>query len=304
MISQIFSLAFLAQTIRITVPYSLASLGGVYSERGGVVNIALEGIILNGAFCATVGTYYTGSPWFGLLCGIAGGLLVAAIHAVISIHVKADQIISGIALNLFAVGITKFVLQILFQSSSNSPRIAGLPYIKLAFLKDQPDVEHLLGNPLVLLTVLIVIASHFIIFKTRFGLRLRSVGENPEAADTVGISVTLYRYYGVLISGVLAGLAGAWLAFDQHSFTDGMSAGRGYIALAAMIVGKWNPLGAAAACLLFGFAESLQIQLQGGSLPTQFIQMIPYLATIIVLAGFIGKSAAPGADGIPYEKEK
>ncbi len=304
MISQIFSLAFLAQTIRITVPYSLASLGGVYSERGGVVNIALEGIILNGAFCATVGTYYTGSPWFGLLCGIAGGLLVAAIHAAISIHVKADQIISGIALNLFAVGITKFVLEILFQSSSNSPRIAGLPYIKLGFIKDQPDVAHLLGNPLVLLTVLIVVASHFIIFKTRFGLRLRSVGENPEAADTVGINVTSYRYYGVLISGVLAGLAGAWLAFDQHSFTDGMSAGRGYIALAAMIVGKWNPLGAAAACLLFGFAESLQIQLQGGTLPTQFIQMIPYLATIVVLAGFIGKSVAPGADGIPYEKEK
>lgn len=304
MISQIFSLAFLAQTIRITVPYSLASLGGVYSERGGVVNIALEGIILNGAFCATVGTYYTGNPLFGVVCGIAGGLLTAAIHAVVSIHIKADQIISGIAINLFAVGITKFVLEILFQSSSNSPRIVGLPHIQLGFIENQPDVARLLGNPLVLVTIFVVIASHFIIFRTRFGLRLRSVGENPEAADTMGISVTLYRYYGVLISGVLAGLAGAWLAFDQHSFTDGMSAGRGYIALAAMIVGKWNPLGAAAACLLFGFAESLQIQLQGAGLPTQFIQMIPYVATIIVLAGFIGKSVAPGADGVPYEKEK
>ncbi len=304
MISQLFSLAFLAQTVRITVPYSLASLGGVYSERGGVVNIALEGIILNGAFCATVGTYYTGSPLFGVICGIAGGLLTALIHAVVSIHIKADQIISGIAINLFAVGITKFVLEILFHSSSNSPRIVGLPHIKLGFIENQPDVAHLLGNPLVLVTIFIVIASQLIIFKTRFGLRLRSVGENPEAADTVGISVTLYRYYGVLISGVLAGLAGAWLAFDQHSFTDGMSAGRGYIALAAMIVGKWNPLGAAAACLLFGFAESLQIQLQGGGLPTQFIQMIPYIATIVVLAGFIGKAVAPGADGIPYEKEK
>ncbi|MCL4540392.1 MAG: ABC transporter permease [Bacteroidetes bacterium] len=304
MISQIFSLAFLAQTIRITVPYSLASLGGVYSERGGVVNIALEGIILNGAFCATVGTYYTGSPLFGVVCGIAGGLLTALIHAVVSIHIKADQIISGIAINLFAVGITKFVLEILFNSSSNSPRIAGLPHIPMGFIEKQPDVSRLLGNPLVLVTAAIIIASHFIVFKTRFGLRLRSVGENPEAADTVGISVTLYRYYGVLISGALAGLAGAWLAFDQHSFTDGMSAGRGYIALAAMIVGKWNPLGAAAACLLFGFAESLQIQLQGAGLPTQFIQMIPYVATIIVLAGFIGKAVAPGADGIPYEKEK
>ncbi len=304
MISQILSLAFLAQTIRITVPYALASLGGVYSERGGVTNIALEGIILNGAFCTTVGTYYTGDPLVGILCGVAGGLLTALLHAIISINIKADQIISGIAINLFAVGITKFVLEILFHSSSNSDRIAGLPHIRLPFTEGSPDIALLLGNPLVLFTILIVIASHFIIYRTRFGLRLRAVGENPEAADTVGISVTLYRYYGVLISGVLAGIAGAWLAFEQHSFTDGMSAGRGFIALAAMIVGKWNPLGAAAACLLFGFAESLQIQLQGAGIPTQFIQMIPYIATIVVLAGFIGKSVAPAADGVPYEKEK
>lgn len=304
MISQILSLAFFAQTVRITVPYALASLGGVYSERGGVTNIALEGIMLNGAFCATVGTYYTGNPLVGILCGIAGGLLTALIHGIVSISVKADQIISGIAINLFAVGITKFVLEILFHSSSNSDRIPGLPHIRLPFIEGSSNIALLLGNPLVLSTILIVIASHFIIYRTRFGLRLRAVGENPEAADTVGISVTLYRYYGVMISGVLAGLAGAWLAFEQHSFTDGMSAGRGFIALAAMIVGKWNPLGAAAACLLFGFAESLQIQLQGAGLPTQFIQMIPYLATIVVLAGFIGKSVAPAADGVPYEKEK
>jgi ABC-type uncharacterized transport system permease subunit len=304
MISSIISLAFLAQTIRITVPYALASLGGVYSERGGVTNIALEGIMLNGAFGATVGTYYTGNPLIGVICGITFGLLTALIHAIVSINVKADQIISGIAINLFAVGITKFVLEILFHSSSNSDRIVGLPHWKLPFIESSPDIARLFGNPLVLLTVFIVIASHFIIFKTRFGLRLRAVGENPEAADTVGISVPLYRYYGVMISGVLAGLSGAWLAFDQHSFTDGMSAGRGFIALAAMIVGKWNPLGAAAACLLFGFAESLEIQLQGAGLPTQFIQMIPYVATIVVLAGFIGKSVAPATDGVPYEKEK
>jgi simple sugar transport system permease protein len=304
MITSILSLAFLAQTIRITVPYTLASLGGVYSERGGVTNIALEGIMLNGAFGATVGTYYTGSPLIGVLCGTAFGALTVLIHAVVSINIKADQIISGIAINLFAVGITKFVLEILFHSSSNSDRIIGLPHLKLPLIENSPEIARLLGNPLVLLTIFVVIASHFIIFKTRFGLRLRAVGENPEAADTVGISVPQYRYYGVMISGVLAGLSGAWLAFDQHSFTDGMSAGRGFIALAAMIVGKWNPLGAAAACLFFGFAESLEIQLQGAGLPTQFIQMIPYVATIVVLAGFIGKSVAPAADGVPYEKEK
>lgn len=304
MISQILSLAFLAQTVRITVPYALASLGGVYSERGGVTNIALEGIMLNGAFSATVGTYYTGSPLFGIACGLAGGLLTSLLHAIISINIKADQIISGVAINLLAVGITKFVLQIIFHSSSNSDRIAGLPVISLPFGSASPEISGLFGNPLVIFTILAVIASHFIIFRSRFGLRLRSVGENPEAADTVGISVPRYRYYGVMISGLLAGLSGAWLAFDQRSFTDGMSAGRGFIALAAMIVGKWNPLGAAAACLLFGFAESLQIQLQGAGLPTQFIQMIPYVATIVVLAGFIGKAVAPAADGIPYEKEK
>lgn len=269
-----------------------------------MTNIALEGIMLNGAFGATVGTYYTGNPMAGLLCGVAFGLLTALIHAVVSINIKADQIISGIAINLFAVGITKFVLELLFHSSSNSDRIVGLPLIKLPFIQRSPEIERLLGNPLVLFTISIVIASHFIIFKTRFGLRLRAVGENPEASDTVGLSVSLYRYSGVMISGALAGLGGAWLAFDQHSFTDGMSAGRGFIALAAMIVGKWNPLGAAAACLLFGFAESFEIQLQGAALPTQFVQMIPYVATIIILAGFVGKSVAPAADGIPYEKEK
>lgn len=303
MIENILSIAFLAQTIRITVPYALASIGGVFSERGGVVNIALEGIILNGAFCATVGTYYTGNPFVGIICAVAGGLITALIHALVTINVKADQIVSGIAINLFAVGVTKFVLQIVFHSSSNSDRIPGLPHFKLPLISSSPVLTQVFGNPLVLLTILIVIVSHFVIFKTRFGLRLRSVGENPEAADTVGISVSFYRYCGLLTSGALAALAGAWLAFDQHSFTDGMSAGRGFIALAAMIVGKWTPLGAASACLLFGFAESLQIQLQGVGIPTQFVQMIPYIATIVVLAGFIGRATPPAADGIPYEKE-
>ncbi|MGB9772906.1 MAG: ABC transporter permease [Bacteroidota bacterium] len=303
MIENIFSIAFLAQTIRITVPYALASIGGVFSERGGVVNIALEGIILNGAFCATVGTYYTGNPFVGIICAIIGGLVTALIHALVTINVKADQIVSGIAINLFAVGVTKFVLQILFHSSSNSDRIPGLPHFKLPLISSSPVLTQVFGNPLVLLTILIVIVSHFVIFKTKFGLRLRSVGENPEASDTVGISVSFYRYCGLLTSGALAALAGAWLAFDQHSFTDGMSAGRGFIALAAMIVGKWTPLGAASACLLFGFAESLQIQLQGVGIPTQFVQMIPYIATIVVLAGFIGRAIPPAADGIPYEKE-
>jgi ABC-type uncharacterized transport system permease subunit len=298
MLESIFSIAFLIQTLRISVPYALPALGATFSERGGVVNIALEGILLIGAFATTVGTYYTNNPIIGILCGISAGLLTALLHSITTVTFKADQIVSGIAINLFAIGITKFSCQIIFNSSSNSARIVGIEGIKL--FSDIP----LIGNPFILATIILILISQFVLFKLKFGLRLRAVGEHPEAAETVGINVNRIRHAGVLISGALAGLGGAWLALDQHSFTDGMSAGRGFIALAAMIVGKWKPFGAAGACLLFGFAESLVIQLQGGTIPVQFIQMIPYLLTMIVLAGFIGRSIAPAADGVPYEKEK
>lgn len=287
----LFTIAFVMQTLRITIPYLLPSIGAVYSEKGGVVNIALEGILLSGAFAATTGAYYTGNVVFGILCGVICGILVALIHSIVTITYKANQIVSGIAINILAFGVTKFFCKIIFNSSSNSARIPGLETLNLPF------------NPFLVLSVLIVGVSYYIIYRTRFGLRLRAVGENPEAADSLGISVSKIRYLGVLISGALAGLGGAWLALDQHSFTDGMSAGRGYIALAAMIIGKWNPLGAAAACLFFGIAESFTLQFQDSGIPTQFIQMLPYVLTIIVLAGFIGKAAPPRADGIPYEKK-
>ncbi len=297
-------LTFIAQTIRISVPYTLAAVGGTFSERGGVVNIALEGILLNGAFACALATYYTGNPWLGILAAVAGGVATALIHAVVTISFKAEQIVSGLAINLFAAGATRFFLKVIFGSSSNSGRIAGLPEWSIPVLRDIPVVSTIFSSPLILAAVAVVAASQVTLFKTVFGLRLRSVGEHPEAADSLGVSVTAMRYAGVLASGALAGLGGAWLAMDQHSFTDGMSSGRGYIALAAMIVGKWNPLGAAGACLLFGAAETLQMQLQGGNVPTQFIQMIPYVATIAVLAGFIGRSVPPAADGVPYQKER
>ncbi|MEO8513948.1 MAG: ABC transporter permease [Ignavibacteria bacterium] len=287
----LFTIAFVIQTLRITIPYLLPSVGAVYSEKGGVVNIALEGILLSGAFGATTGTYYTGNVMFGVLCGVICGILVALIHSIVTITYKANQIVSGIAINILAFGVTKFFCKIIFNSSSNSARIPGLETLNLPF------------NPFLVLSVITVGVSYYMIYRTRFGLRLRAVGENPEAADSLGISVNSIRYLGVLISGALAGLGGAWLAMDQHSFTDGMSAGRGYIALAAMIIGKWNPLGAAAACLFFGIAESFTLQFQDSGIPTQFIQMLPYVLTIIVLAGFIGKAAPPRADGIPYEKK-
>ena len=297
MSDSLLSFAFLVQTLRISVPYALPALGATFSERGGVVNIALEGILLIGAFATTVGTFYTNDPLIGILCGISAGLLTALLHSIISVILKADQIISGIAINLFAIGITKFSCQLIFNSSSNSARIVGLEHWNIF-----PDIP-LLNNPFIIGTVLLIFIANFLLFKTRFGLRLRAVGENPKAAETVGVSVSTMRHAGVLISGALTGLGGAWLALDQHSFTDGMSAGRGFIALAAMIIGKWKPTGVAAACVLFGFAESLSIHLQGSTSVAQFIQMIPYVATMVVLSGFIGRATPPAADGILYEKE-
>ncbi|HUL44450.1 MAG TPA: ABC transporter permease [Bacteroidota bacterium] len=297
MLNSLLTVAFLSQCLRISVPYAFPALGATFSERGGVVNIALEGILLISAFAATVGTYFTGSPLFGVVCGIAAGGLTAFLHGLITITLKADQIVSGIGINLLAVGLTKFCCQLIFNSSSNSDRIAGID--QWSFFGSIP----ILDNPFVILIFILAIVMQFVLFKTRFGLRLRSVGEFPAAAESLGVNISRMRHAGVVISGVMTGIGGAWLAFNQHSFTDGMSAGRGFIALAAMIIGKWNPLGALAACLLFGIAESLSIQLQSTSQYIQFIQLIPYVVTMIVLAGFIGRAVPPAADGIPYEKD-
>lgn len=299
------TLGLIVQTIRISMPYMLSAMGATVSELGGVVNIALEGLILTGAFCAVCGTHYSGSPYVGLIAAIAGGAFVASIHAVVCIRFRANQIISGLAINILAMGLTKFFLKLIFHSSSNSSRIEGLPHIPLGRLASIPVLGDILSEPFIVFAFAMIGACYVMIYKTPFGLRLRAVGENPECADTLGIKVYRMRYAGVIISGILSALAGAWLVFDQHQFTDGMSGGRGYIALTAMIFGKWNPLGAALASLLFGLAEALQIHLQtvGIKLPTQFIQMIPYVLTIVVLAGVIGRAKAPSADGKPYPEE-
>ncbi|MBI1808044.1 MAG: ABC transporter permease [Ignavibacteria bacterium] len=298
MFDSLISFAFLSQTLRISIPYALPAIGGTFSERGGVANIALEGILLIAAFATTVGTFWSNDPLIGICCGVGAGMVTAFLHGIISVTLKADQIVSGIAINLLAIGVTKFSCQLIFNSSSNSARIVGME--KWNF----PSSIPLLENPFVAGTVVVLIIAHVVLFRTRFGLRLRSVGEHPAAAESLGINVSRVRHAGVLISGVLAGAGGAWLAIDQHSFTDGMSAGRGFIALAALIIGKWTPLGAAGACLLFGCAESISIQLQSSFHGLQFIQLIPYIITMFVLAGFIGRSIPPATIGIPYEKEK
>jgi len=294
-------LAILTSSIRFSIPYTLSGLGGTYSERSGVVNIGLEGMMLTGAFTAVAVTNASGSPWLGLLAAILAGMLLGLIHAVVCVTFKADQIVSGLAIIIFAAGITVFFSWLLF----NKTQIQAEARLHVPLLHDLAAFEVLFSEipPLVFLTAAIVIASHFIIFKTVFGLRLRSVGEHPKAADTLGISVDRMRYTGVIISGALSGMAGAYLSLEHaHYFVKGISAGRGFIGLASMIFGKWTPFGTAGAGLLFGFGEALKPYLPK-VVPSQFIDMIPYVLTILVLASAIGRATPPAADGIPYIKE-
>ena len=293
-------LGIVAQVLRISVPYALAATGGALSERGGVINIALEGIILSGAFGAAAVTIATGDPWLGTLGGMAAGCLLAAFHGLVTVWGRADQILSGLALNLLALGATRGALKLLYDSASNSERFEGVP----GWGRSEGPLVSLLGQPLFLFSVLAVIGAHFLLFRTRFGLSLRAAGDGPRALDGTGRSVGLHRFGGVLLSGLFGGLAGTWLVMEQHSFTDGMSNGRGYIALAAMIVGKWRPLGAALACLLFGAAETLQIRVDSEAIPTQLLQALPYLVTLVVLAGWIGRAHPPLHLGEPYERER
>jgi len=304
----IFTLSLIASTIRLATPLVLAALGGLFSERSGVINIALEGKMLAGAFTAAAVTYAAdhslhfgnASPWVGLLGGLIAGLFIAVIYAVSCIKFKADQVVSGAAINILMIGIPGFLSGAFFLSSGSTPQLPK---------------DHLLPqSPLIITTAVLalVAVTWYVLYKTPFGLRLRAVGENPEAADAAGVSVSGMRYSGVLIAGVLAGLGGAYLSIGQSSlFTRNMTAGRGFIALAALIFGKWRPVQTLLACLLFGFTEAVSIQMQGAvklpsgeDIPVQFIQMAPYVLTIVVLAGFIGSSRPPRALGVPYQKEK
>jgi ABC-type uncharacterized transport system permease subunit len=282
-------LAIFAQVIRIAVPYLFAASGGVVAERSGIVSLTLEGFMLSGAFGAVLGTHYTGSPWIGVLSGMFAGLIFSIIHAITTIRYRADQVVVGVAINLLAIGVTRFFLKLFFASSSNSPRVAGFGgNIKAGGF----------DNPLLWLGLAVAPAVAFLIYRTPFGLRVRAVGEHPAAAESVGVSVARVRYIAVAISGILAGLGGVYLALDQHQFTDQMTAGRGFIAISAVIFGRWSPIKAGLACLLFAAAETLQIQLQGThAIASQFIEMIPYALTIVALAGVVGRAVPPAALG-------
>jgi general nucleoside transport system permease protein len=294
--NEIFNVALIFSAIRLATPLVLASIGGLYSERSGVINIALEGIMLAGAFTAAAITYYAGNPFVGLAAGILAGMAVAGVHAVACIRFNANQVVTGAALIILMTGTPALLSGAFFLSSGATPQI--------------PKENLIPYTPIVLAFVFVVPLTYYILYHTPFGLRLRAVGENPEAADAAGVNVKRMRYTAVLISGALAGIGGAYLSIGQSSlFTRNMTSGRGFIALAALIFGKWRPVQTMLACLLFGFTEALAIQLQGvrfggEEIPNQFIQIIPYVLTIVVLAGFIGQSRAPRAIGIPYQKER
>jgi ABC-type uncharacterized transport system permease subunit len=289
--------AFLAQTLRIVIPYIFAASGGVISERSGLIAIGLEGYMLTGAFCAALASYYSGSPWIGLLGAMVGGVAIALLYAVTAIRFRADQVVVGIAINLLAVGATRFFLRLTFHSSANSPRVPG-------FGAEQSGTGFisLASDPLIWMGIAAVALVAWMLYRTPFGLRVRAVGEHPVAATSVGIRVGRIRYLAAALSGMLAGLGGAYLALDQHQFSAEMTAGRGFIALAAVIFGRWDPVRAALACLLFAAADALQIQLQGAQvIPSQFVEMIPYALTIIALAGVVGRATPPAALGRPAE---
>ncbi len=310
MIETALLLTLIASALRATTPLLLAALGGMFSERAGVVNIGLEGIILFGALAAAVVARFAElpaitqnpqavvpyAPWLGLLAAAFVGGLVGWLHAFISIRFKADQVISGTAINLMAVGLPAVILTGLYDNSSNSEPIRNrLP---------EWGVGALSFSPLVYLAFVLVPVTYYVLFHTPFGLRLRAVGEHPEAADSVGINVKRMRYYGVVLSGVLAGLGGAYLSVGNlNQFISEMSGGRGFIALAALIFGKWHPFGVLGATLLFGAFEAAATLLGGSQLmPPTIVQSLPFILTMFVLAGFIGRSVAPRAIGKPFDK--
>jgi len=280
--NRLLSLAFLLQSLRIALPYLAATMGGIWSERAGVVNVALEGTMLVGALGAVAGTTLSGSAWIGLCVGLLAGVCLQLVHAVAVLYGRANAIVSGFALNLLAASGTRFLLRALYDSASNSP---STPQV----------LSPALVNALVTTTV---VATVLALDKTTFGLRVRAVGEHPEAAASAGVPVLRTRFLAVALCGACAALGGVWLAFDQKQFSAGMSGGRGFIALAAVVVSGWRPGRAAVFCLLFGVAEAAQIALQDQrAVAHQLVQMLPYLATLIALAGWVGRTRAPAALG-------
>lgn len=296
-----------AATLAMATPLALPALGGTFSERSGVVNIAMEGIMLIAAFFAVLFAHLTGSAWIGLLGAIVIGVLVSLIFAWAAVSLAADQVILGMAINIFASGFTAYLLNTIFGFSGTPTNTPMLPTINIPGLSSIPFVGKVLsGHSVVvyLMIILLFIANYFL-FHTNLGLRIRAVGENPEAAETAGINVIKLRYLGVSLGGIFSAIGGAYLSIGVlNGFSTDMTSGRGYIALAAMIFGKWTPFGSFGAALLFGFATALSMQLQDTTISKNIIMMLPYILTVLALVGVGGKSISPAADGVPYTPKK
>jgi simple sugar transport system permease protein len=296
-------------TVGRAIPIALAALCGVVSERAGVINIAIEGIMLMAALTAVVSASLSGSLLVGLVVAILTGALIAAFHAVLVIRFKVDQIVSGVAINIFGTGMTSFISSRYLESNidllnnSGTMKIVPIPLLSQIPVVGPIFFEH---SPVVYITLLLVALLHIMLFYTPWGLRTRAVGEHPKAADTLGINVFLTRYVNVILGGMIAGIGGAYFTIGSVGrFDQNMTAGKGFIGLAAMIFGKWNPIGSFLSSLLFGFADSLQVKMQilRVPIPSEFLAMAPYIITMIVLTGIVGRAIPPAADGAVYEKQ-
>ena len=301
-------------TLTAATPLTLGAMAGILCERSGIINIAIEGMMLSGAFAAVAFASIFDSLWMGLLAGSLVGGLMALLHAVLSIKYQVDQIISGTVINILAAGGTRFLnLRILEPAGLSTP--GSFPLMRIPVLADIPILGPILfeNQPTVFIMLILLVAVNFVIFSTPWGLRMRACGQHPRAADTVGVHVNRMRYISVLVGGLIAGIGGAYFSLGVvGTFEDGMTRGQGFVALAAMIFGNWNPIGGFLAALLFGFADALQVKMQilkpvlpfvNQPIPPEFLQMAPYILTIIVVAGVVGRVLAPAAEGKPYEKQ-
>jgi simple sugar transport system permease protein len=302
-----FSVDFLSATVRLSVPLIFLSVGELFAERSGVVNIGLEGMMLFGAFAAVTGTFVLGSPWSGVIAAIIAGAIFALILAYVSVSLAGDQIVTGIALNIAALGLTTFLSRTLWGVGKN-PKVAGFKPIDIPGLTDLPVVGEIFfhHSPLAYVAFLLLPIASWILFRTRWGLHINAIGEYPRAADSLGISVPGVRYLTIVISGMFAGAGGAYLSISQlDSFVEGMTGGRGFIALAVVIVAKWFPSRAAGVALLFGAIEALSLRMEALGFPVSFhiLRMLPYLLTLLVYAGVVGNTRMPAAITIPYTKD-
>lgn len=301
------SLDFYTAVFRLTTPILLVAMGSIFCERAGIMNVAIEGFMLMGAMTAVIATYYLGSPWLGALSAMLSGLILSLLFAIFVVYIGTDHIVTAVALNVFSLGATSLIFRRIFGAMSRTPDILGLPVWRVPLLGDIPIAGDILFNqsPLVYLAFASVPAANFFMFHTKWGLNIRAVGETPRAADTVGLNVYRIRLATILVSGLVAGLAGAFLSIGQTTiFQEGMTAGRGYIAYTAIVFGKWNPLGAMAGAIIFGFADALQLRIQalGMGIPYQFALMIPYLFTILAIVLAVGRVSWSAAYGQPYRR--